>query len=146
MLMMRSSVLLLATLTARALGACDTHPENGGYYVEGVGHTNYSNPRGANGKPTDDIYWGKGQYYQHGEMKLCTGMFCSEEERTVGTPQYLPAHTCALLRFHYTAASGSTVYQMADKDAFDACDFTGAVLRGGTADGEPYDAGPHSVH
>ena len=70
-------------------------------------------------------------------MKLCEGVFCSEESRTVGSPQYVIAHTCARLRFTYDTDSGSTVYELPSQEALDACDFTHALLRGDEAAGDP---------
>ena len=115
-----------------------TYHKHGGYYIEGVNGVDNDN-RGVDGKRADKTEWLNGTYYPHGEMKLCTGMFCSEADRTVGSAQHLYAHTCAKLRFAYAADSGSTVYEMPTKAAFDACDFTTATLKCDTNEGSPCD-------
>ena len=59
MMIMRgaSSLLLLATLVKQASAACgvDTHhPENGGYYVEGINGVDNSADRSETGRRADD--------------------------------------------------------------------------------------------
>ena len=114
-----------------------TYHMNGGYYIEGINGVNNSD-RGVDGRRADKTHWLNDTYYPHGEMKLCTGMFCSEADRTVGSAQTMYAHTCAKLRFSYSANSGSTVYEMPTKAAFDACDFTGATLKCAAGAGSPH--------
>ena len=117
----------------------DTHYHtNGGYYIEGVNGVD-NDDRGVDGRRADKTEWSNGTYYPHGEMKLCTGMFCSEADRTVGSAQHVLAATCAKLRFTYTAGSGSTVYEMPTKAAFEACNFTGATLKCAANAGSPCD-------
>ena len=96
----------------------DHHPENGGYYIEGIAGVNNSDRSGPNGRRGDVSIWEQGRYYPHGELRLCTGMFCTPESRVTGTPQYVVAHTCARLRFSYSASSGSTVYQFYNSNDF----------------------------
>ena len=85
----------------------DHHPENGGYYIEGIAGVNNSDRSGPNGRRADVSIWAPGRYYPHGEMRLCTGMFCTPDSRINGSPQYVYAHTCARLRFSYSASSSS---------------------------------------
>ena len=49
-------------------------------------------------------------------MMLCEGIYCSSYASTVGSPQYIYAHTCARLRFAFTASSGTTVYGVRPRD------------------------------
>ena len=127
--------------TAAAKPECSldtTYHMHGGYYIEGVNGVDNGN-RGVDGKRADKTEWSNGTYYPHGEMKLCTGVYCSEADRTVGSAQHVYAHTCAKLRFTYAADSGSTVYEMPTKAAFDACDFTAATLKCAADAGSPCD-------
>ena len=60
-------------------------------------------------------------------------------------------HTCARLRFEYAADSGSTVYELPDQAALDACDFTSATLLCDENAGNPCDIlfdydREHTVH
>ena len=113
-------------------------PGNDGFYIEGIAGVIHNERDLTSGKRADNGTWAPG-YYPHGELKLCTGMFCSEEARTVGTNQYVISHTCARLRFEYAADSGSTVYELPDQAALDACDFANAALVCGEDDGAPCD-------
>ena len=134
-----SSLLLLATLVKQASAACsvDTHhPENGGYYVEGINGVDNSADRSETGRRADDYTWAKDIYYKHGEMKACEGIFCPTPNPPV--PQHVFAHTCGHLRFEYAADSGSTVWEMPDQKALDECDFTQAELKGAADVGVPY--------
>jgi hypothetical protein len=120
------------------MGGCSEashHPENGGYYIEGVAGVNNDDRSPVNGRRSDNSTWAPNTYYPHAEMKICTGMFCSQVAATVGTAQYIYAHTCGLLRFSYDAPS--TVYEMADLDHFETCNFTGATLWGAANAGDP---------
>merc|ERR1719482_1169465 len=113
-------------------------PGNDGFYIEGIAGVIHNERDLTSGKRADNGTWAPG-YYPHGELKLCTGMFCSEEARTVGTNQYVISHTCARLRFEYAADSGSTVYELPDQAALDACDFANAALVCGEDAGAPCD-------
>jgi len=122
-------------------GACSTdnhHPENGGYYIEGIAGVDKSVTDSKTGKFADNTTWAPNTYYQHGEVKLCTGQFCSEKDRTEGSKQYVVAHTCAFLRFSYPSGGTSTVYEMPDLAAFEACDFTSATERADNTKGDPH--------
>merc|ERR1719321_2462967 len=107
--MMRFALLTLhAAGTLAACSADKDHPKNGGYYIEGVGGLDKASAHapGAHPNGKDKTEWklptdGSDAYYPHGETKLCTGMFCSDAARTVGSKQYLSATTCALVRFSY---------------------------------------------
>ena len=50
----------------------------------------------------------------------------------------MTAHTCAAIRFEYAPDSGSTVYELPNQQALDACDFSNAILRGDEAAGSPH--------
>ena len=144
------------------VGAADVQ---GGFYVEGINGV-ISNDRDlASGKSADDGTWEAGRYYPDGqtESRQC-GMwgYCSTPELwdaaastwlpgatywcTAGCPtgpmstirHTLPAHTCAAIRFEYAPDSGSTVYELPNQEALDACDFSGAILRGDEAAGSPH--------
>jgi hypothetical protein len=132
---------LLTVYAAGTLGACTTHPENGGYYLEGIAGTDKtahsSGGVGVGGGPKIASAWVPDKYYPHGEMKLCTGMYCSETSRTVGSAQHVPAHTCAKVRFTYN--SSYDVWQMKNQTYLDRCDFTDAVKVGDTDKGTPFD-------
>ena len=54
------------------------------------------------------------------------------------TTNYIIAHTCAKLRFEYKNDSGSTVYEMPNKEALDSCDFTDAILKCDENSGDPH--------
>ena len=141
MMIMRgaSSLLVLATLVKEASAACsvDTHhPENGGYYVAGINGLDNSAERSANGMRAADMMWAKGMDYHHGQLAACEGIFCPTPNPPV--PQYIFAHTCAHIRFEYAADSGSTVWELPDQAALDACDFTNAELKGAADAGAPY--------
>jgi len=116
-----------------------TYHMNGGYYIEGINGVDKADRTAPNGRIADKTHWLNDTYYPHGEMKLCTGIYCSEKDRTVGSAQTIYAHTCAKLRFTYTADSGSTVYEMPTKAAFEACNFTGATLKCAANAGSPCD-------
>jgi hypothetical protein len=134
-----STATCFANLNAHPMGSCSEvshHPENGGYYIEGVGGVHSDIVDNETGQRADNTLWAPNLYYPHMEKVLCTGMFCTEEARVNGSEQYVYAHTCGLLRFTYDPPS--TVYEMADREHFDACDFTGAVLQGGANAGQPY--------
>jgi hypothetical protein len=113
------------------------HPSNGGYYIEGVAGVLNDVRSSTTGQRADNTTWAPNTYYPHAEMKLCTGMFCSEEASVNGTAQYVVAHTCGLFRFTYQPPSN--VYQMADLDHFERCDVTGATEVCGANDGQPCD-------
>ena len=132
-----SSLLVLATLVKEASAACsvDTHhPENGGYYVAGINGLDNSAERSANGMRAADNTWAKGMDYHHGQLAACEGIFCPTPNPPV--PQYIFAHTCAHIRFEY--AADSSVWELPDQAALDACDFTNAELKGGLLAGMPY--------
>jgi len=122
---------------AKTCNLDEHHDKNGGFYVEGIAGSINSQRDLETGKRADNGTWAANTYYPHGEMKLCTGMFCSEESRTKGSPQYVVAHTCARLRFTYKSDSGSTVYELPSQAALDACDFSEGVLRGAANAGDP---------
>jgi len=107
-----------------------------GYYIEGISGLNKDITDNETGQFADNTLWAPGRYYPHREMVLCTGKYCTEEGRVNGTEQYVFTHTCALVRFTYDPPSN--VYEMADREHFDMCDFTGAVLRGAADAGQPY--------
>lgn len=131
-----TSVLLLVGAASAACNVDKHHPENGGYYIEGIAGIVSSERDGETGKRADNTTWAPNSYYPHAELKLCTGMFCSEEDRVNGSAQYVVAHTCALLRFSYD--SSSTVYEMPDLHSFTTCDFFNAYLWGAADKGDPY--------
>ena len=110
----------------------------GGFYVEGVNGVINSERDLTSGKRADDGTWEIGRYYPHGEMKVCTGTFCSEASRVTPKPQYVTAHTCAAIRFEYAPDSRSTVYELPNQEALDACDFSNAILRGDERAGSPH--------
>jgi hypothetical protein len=111
------------------------HPENGGYYIEGVNGVDKTQRESETGKIADNTLWAPGVYYPHMELKLCEGPYCSEADRVNGTEQSIATHTCSLLRFTYDPPSN--VYEMADREHFENCDFTGATLRGASDAGQP---------
>jgi hypothetical protein len=122
-------------------GACNTdahHPDNGGYYIEGIAGIDNSQRDAISGKRADNTTWAPNTYYPHGELKLCTGRFCSEESRVNGSKQYVVAHTCAFLRFSYPSGGTSTVYKMPDLNVFEACDFTNAQMLADNTQGDPH--------
>ena len=146
------------------VGAADVQ---GGFYVEGINGV-ISNDRDlASGKRADDGTWEAGRYYPHGETTTSpcfwvTYGYCSTPELwdaaantwlpgagrtcTGGCPDgpmstithYVYAHTCAAIRFEYAPDSRSTVYELPNQEALDACDFSGAILRGDEAAGSPH--------
>ena len=125
------------TTTPECTCHVDTHhPENGGYYVAGINGLDNSAERSANGMRAADMMWAKGMDYHHGQLAACEGIFCPTPNPPV--PQYKSAHTCAHTRFEYAADSGSTVWELPDQAALDACDFTNAELKGGLLAGMPY--------
>ena len=68
---------------------------HGGFYVEGINGVINSERDLTSGKRADDGTWEVGIDYNHGQMVLCTGMFCSADDRVTPKPVYVPAHTCA---------------------------------------------------
>ena len=117
------------------VGAADVQ---GGFYVEGINGV-ISNDRDlASGKRADDGTWAPFIEYNHGQKVLCTGMFCSAEDRVTPKPKYVPTHTCAAVRFEYEPGSRSTVYELPDQAALDACDFSNAILRADENAGSPH--------
>jgi hypothetical protein len=139
MTMMRP--FLVAVTISAALAVCNTddhHPENGGYYIEGIGGINSSDTSGLHNRRADLGTWVSDRYYAHGEFSLCTGRFCSTACRTApGCQQFLYAHTCGILRFGPYAAP-STVWQMPSQAALDSCDFSAATQLAGS-DAGTYD-------
>ena len=117
------------------MGAADVH---GGFYVEGINGVINSERDLTSGKRADDGTWEVGIDYNHGQMVLCTGMFCSPDDRVTPKPKYVTAHTCAAIRFEYAANSSSTVYELPNQQALDSCDFSNAILRGDEAAGSPH--------
>ena len=117
------------------VGAADVH---GGFYVEGVNGVINSERDLTSGKRADDGTWEVGIEYNHGQMVLCTGMFCSAESLVTPYPLYVTAHTCAAIRFTYAPNSSSTVYELPNQQALDSCDFSHAILRGDEAAGSPH--------
>ena len=136
------------------VGAADVQ---GGFYVEGINGVIRNDIDLASGKRADDGTWEAGRYYPHGETTTApcwAWSYCSTPELwdeatnswlpgaswfcTMGCPtgplstttNYVPTHTCAALRFEYAPDSRSTVYELPDQAALDACDFSGAILRG----------------
>ena len=91
-----SLLLLLASGVNAACNVDDHHPENGGYYIEGIAGIIPDSGDSTTGRRADNTTWAPNTYYPHGEMKLCEGMFCSDESRVNGTAQYVVAHTCGL--------------------------------------------------
>jgi hypothetical protein len=133
--------MLLLMVNTGVQAACNVgnhHPENGGYYIEGIAGVNSSQRDNVTGRRADKSAWTANTYYPHGEIKKCTGMFCSAAAKANGTAQYVVAHTCALLRFSYAPSSGSTVYLMPDLNSFTTCDFTNAALVGAADKGTPH--------
>ena len=123
---------------------------NDGFYIEGIAGIINDERDLETGKMADNGTWAPG-YYKHGEGKLCTGVYCSASDRVTPKPQYVPVHTCARLRFEYAAGSGSTVYELPDQAALDACDFANAVLLCDETAGSPCDIlfdydHEHTVH
>ena len=117
------------------MGAADVH---GGFYVEGINGVINSERDLTSGKRADDGTWEVGIDYNHGQMVLCTGMFCSPDDKVTPKPKYVTAHTCAAIRFEYAANSSSTVYELPNQQALDSCDFSNAILRGDEAAGSPH--------
>ena len=117
------------------MGAADVH---GGFYVEGINGVINSERDLTSGKRADDGTWEVGIDYNHGQMVLCTGRFCSADDRVTPKPKYVTAHTCAAIRFEYAANSSSTVYELPNQQALDSCDFSNAILRGDEAAGSPH--------
>merc|ERR1719161_3092086 len=100
--------VLFAVLPVMILSKCSIdshHPENGGYYIEGIAGVDSSQRDTKTGRRADKTAWVKDTYYPHGELKKCEGQFCSEEAKTKGEAQYVVAHTCARLRFSYAEDS-----------------------------------------
>ncbi|MAD26010.1 MAG: hypothetical protein CMO44_17780, partial [Verrucomicrobiales bacterium] len=116
------------------VGAADVQ---GGFYVEGINGI-IRDVVSDSGKRADDGTWKAGNYYPHGEMVTCTGIFCPPLGPDNPAPAYVFAHTCAALRFEYTPESRSTVYELPSQEALDACDFSGAILRGDENAGSPH--------
>merc|ERR1740130_1979579 len=95
---------------------------NGGYYIEGINGVDKTDRTAPNGRIADKTHWLNDTYYPHGEMKLCTGMFCSEAARTVGSAQTIFAHKCAAnagspCDVHYEANDEQKVYYYASQNA-----------------------------
>ena len=125
-----------------AVGAADVQ---GGLYVEGINGVINNERDRLSGKRADDGTWEPFMDYAHGEMVTCPwcAMFgrpegCSYCEGVAPYPNYAPAHTCAALRFEYGPESRSTVYELPDQAALNACDFSNAILRGDEAAGSPH--------
>ena len=74
---------------AKTCNLDEYHHENGGFYIEGIAGTinNVNEIDLATGKRADNGTWAAG-YYPHGEFKLLTGTFCSQEARIKGFRQY----------------------------------------------------------
>jgi hypothetical protein len=153
--MMRGALALLAyggaaVFATKTCNLDEHHPENGGFYIEGINGV-INDIRGDAGKRADDGTWATGIEYNMGQLGSCwaasVGMpqFCevqqADENGVMQGYDYktVPTHTCARLRFEYAADSGSTVYELPSKEALDACDFSQATLICGEADGNPCD-------
>ena len=111
----------------------------GGFYVEGINGVLRDERDRVSGKMADDGTWAPFMDYPKGDMLPCTWCeapcaWCPEAEYA----DAVPAHTCAALRFEYAPDSRSTVYELPDKAALDACDFSGAILRGDENAGSPH--------
>lgn len=130
-----------ATLGLDEQKICNTdehHPENDGYYIEGVAGIDNTIETDETGRRSANTTWAKDTYYPHGEAKLCEGVYCGPVSSRVPQPQYLYAHTCALLRFSYLANEASTVYELPSQQALDECDFSDATLLAAEDAGDPY--------
>ena len=117
----------------------------GGFYVEGINGVISNERDRLSGKRADDGTWAPFMSYPAGEMKSCPycSMFgqpegCSYCEGVLPYPNTIFSHTCAALRFEYGPESRSTVYELPDQAALDACDFSNAILRGDEAAGSPH--------
>jgi len=105
----------------------DHHPENGGYFIEGInGHGKTSDPTTPNRKITNST-WAPGIEYPDGSVVYCTGRFCSETCRNDGCPTLVQGHTCSMIRFCYEADSGSDVWLLPNEKALSTCDFSAAT-------------------
>jgi len=126
--------VLAALVSGQSCSIANGHPENDGYYVMGFSYKDVMADEDPNDKSTygdhsqkaDDYRWETGIDYPDAMPKSCTPSRYSSCTALSDTTSVLLAHTCAILRFMFTEASGSDVYKMTNNDTFQACDFTGA--------------------
>eukprot|EP00592_Proboscia_alata_P023034 CAMPEP_0194403174 /NCGR_PEP_ID=MMETSP0176-20130528/1818_1 /TAXON_ID=216777 /ORGANISM="Proboscia alata, Strain PI-D3" /LENGTH=382 /DNA_ID=CAMNT_0039200877 /DNA_START=29 /DNA_END=1173 /DNA_ORIENTATION=+ len=138
---LRNFVLFLGTRAILAddnLGGCNVdehHPQNGGYFIEGINGiirdeegNRVSDPNSdlPGHTPFIDSLWAPEIKYPYGSLEICTGRFCSEECKTKGCPDLIYGHTCSQIRFCYAEDSGSDVWKMPDEVALANCDFSNA--------------------
>jgi len=106
----------------------DHHPENGGYFIEGIaGFGETVDPDSSTKRKITNSTWVRGGDYADGSIKYCTGQFCSETCRNEGCPDLIEGHTCSNIRFCYDAESESDVWMMPDEKAMSICDFSEAT-------------------
>lgn len=129
--------LCIAAVVTVVNGVCnvdDHHPEDGGYYLEGIAGivAGEIDPNSPNNRRYDNATWATGIDYPDGSVEICTGRFCSADCATNGCPRLINAHTCGMLRFCYPAESGSDVWRLPDAVALANCDFSSAMQVCGT--------------
>merc|ERR1719491_34491 len=124
-------------------GVCnedDHHPENGGYFIEGIaGFGDGLDPMSTSNRTITNSTWVPSGEYADGSLKFCTGRFCSQECRDNGCPDLISGHTCSNIRFCYAANSTSDVWIMPDEKALSTCDFTEATQICSPQDGSDSD-------
>merc|ERR1719262_2175924 len=76
----------------------DHHPENNGYYVEGIAGVISDKTDLENGKRFDNSTWAPNTYYPRGDYRNCSEVsnFCFDPDEPI--QRVVPAHTCAELR------------------------------------------------
>jgi len=124
----------------------DHHPENGGYFIEGInGFGSIIDPTSNSKRKIANSTWAPGIAYADGSIKYCTGQFCSETCKTDGCPDIISGHTCSLVRFCYEADSGSDVWLMPNEMAMSQCNFSEATQICTPDDGSDDDCCNHKV-
>jgi len=151
---MKLGTAIIAILHSSSLfvaeGACnvnDNHPENGGYFVEGIaGFSSADGPlvvgtqykSHEKSRPTNST-WVAGGKYPDGSLQYCTGPYCSETCRNDGCPTLIESTTCSQIRFCYASDSGSDVWALPSEMALSKCDFTEATQVCDTSEGSDDD-------
>lgn len=121
-------VLSYYTVDGAVCNEDDHHPENGGYFIEGIaGFGSTVDPNSDSKRKIHNSTWVPGGGYADGSLKYCTGPYCSEKCKTDGCPDIIAGHTCSKIQFCYEADSGSDVWMMPDEKAMSTCDFTEAT-------------------
>jgi len=135
-----SQVLSHVQIADGACNADEHHPQNGGYFIEGInGFGSIVDPTSTDKRKITNSTWTTGIPYANGSLKYCTGPYCSETCRNDGCPDIIYGHTCSMIRFCYDNDSGSDVWLMPNEMAMAKCDFSEATQVGTTTDGSDDD-------